>query len=166
MNFFKKNKQNLLFSSNSNIETSCKNFSELSAKEIASIKKIKLENFKKSETKNSFEINIIDHRSYHFLILQNENLIAYSRLVPPSSNFKNFTLERFCVANAYKGRGISRILIKLIIDEAADLFPGEVLTLSSLEDTKLFYEKFGFSSNYFKHDENGNLHYFMTRKSK
>ncbi len=166
MNFFNKNKQNLLVSSNLNIEGTCKNFSELSVEEIASIKKIKLENFKNSEIKNSFELNIIDHRSFHFLILQNKNLIAYSRLVPPSSNFKNLTLERFCVANAYKGRGISRILIKLIIDKAADLFPREVLSLSSMEDTKLFYEKFGFSSNYFTHDENGNLHYFMTRKSK
>ena len=166
MNFFKKDKRDLLFSRDLNIESTCKNFSELSVKEIASIKKIKSENFKNSETKNSFELNITDHRSYHFLIKQNENLIAYSRLVPPSSNFKNLTLERFCVANAYKGRGISRILIKSIIDEAADLFPGEVLSLSSLEDTKLFYEKFGFSSNYFTHDEIGNLHYFMTRKSK
>ena len=50
------------------------------------------------------------------------------------------------MANAYKGRGISRILIKYIIDEAANLFPKEVLSLSSLEDTKLFYEKFGFSN--------------------
>ena len=166
MNFFEKDKKNSFFLTNLEIESAYKNFSELTSEEITSIKKIKSENFKNSETKNSFELNIIDHRSYHFLILQNENLIAYSRLVPPSSNFKNLTLERFCVANAYKGRGISRILIKLIIDEAADLFPGEVLTLSSLEDTKLFYEKFGFSSNYFKHDENGNLHYFMTRKSK
>ena len=91
MNFFKKDKQNLLFSSNLNIESSYKNFSELSVEEIASIKKIKLENFKNSETKNSFELNIIDHRSYHFLILQNEKLIAYSRLVPPSSNFRNLT---------------------------------------------------------------------------
>ncbi len=164
MNFFKKDKLNLLFSGNSNIESTYKNFSELSVEEITSIKKIKLENFKYSETKNSFELNIIDHRSYHFLILQNEKLIAYSRLVPPSSNFRNLTLERFCVANAYKGRGISRILIKYVIDEAANLFPKEVLSLSSLEDTKLFYEKFGFSTNYFTHDENGNLHYFMTRK--
>ena len=108
MNFFKKDKLNLLFSGNSNIESTYKNFSELSVEEITSIKKIKLENFKYSETKNSFELNIID--------------------------------------------------------EAANLFPKEVLSLSSLEDTKLFYEKFGFSTNYFTHDENGNLHYFMTRK--
>ena len=166
MNFFKNDKQNLLFSSNLNIESTYKNFSELSVEEIASIKKIKYENFKNYETKNSFELNIIDHRSYHFLIQENGKLIAYSRLVPPSSNFKNLILERFCVANAYKGRGISRILIKLIINEAADLFPGEALSLSSKEETKLYYEKFGFSSNYFTHDENGNLHYFMTRKSK
>ena len=53
MNFFNKNKQNLLVSSNLNIEGTCKNFSELSVEEIASIKKIKLENFKNSEIKNS-----------------------------------------------------------------------------------------------------------------
>ena len=81
-------------------------------------------------------------------------------------NSKNLTLERFCVANGYKGRGISRILIKLIIDRAADLFPKEILSLSSLEETKLFYEKFGFISNYFTHDENGDIHHFMTRKAK
>ena len=45
MNFFKKDKQNLLFSSNLNIESTYKNFSELSVEEIASIRKIKLENF-------------------------------------------------------------------------------------------------------------------------
>ena len=57
-------------------------------------------------------------------------------------------------------------MIKLIIDRAADLFPKEILSLSSLEETKLFYEKFGFISNYFTHDENGDIHHFMTRKAK
>ena len=166
MNFFEKDKKNSFYLTNLEIESAYKNFSELTSEEITSIKKIKSENFKNSETKNSFELNIIDHRSYHFLIFQKEELIAYSRLVPPSSNFKNLTLERFCVANGYKGRGISRILIKLIIDRAADLFPKEILSLSSLEETKLFYEKFGFISNYFTHDENGDIHHFMTRKAK
>ena len=166
MNFFEKDKKNSFFLTNLEIESAYKNFSELTSEEITSIKKIKSENFKNSETKNSFELNIIDHRSYHFLIFQKKELIAYSRLVPPSSNFKNLTLERFCVANGYKGRGISRILIKLIIDRAADLFPKEILSLSSLEETKIFYEKFGFISNYFTRDENGDIHHFMTRKAK
>ena len=166
MNFFEKDKKNSFFLTNLEIESAYKNFSELTSEEITSIKKIKSENFKNSETKNSFELNIINHRSYHFLIFQKKALIAYSRLVPPSSNFKNLTLERFCVANGFKGRGISRILIKLIIDRAADLFPKEILSLSSLEETKLFYEKFGFISNYFTHDENGDIHHFMTRKVK
>ena len=40
MNFFKKDKLNLLFSGNSNIESTYKNFSELSVEEITSIKTV------------------------------------------------------------------------------------------------------------------------------
>ena len=66
MNFFEKDKKNSFFLTNLEIESAYKNFSELTSEEITSIKKIKSENFKNSETKNSFELNIIDHRSYHF----------------------------------------------------------------------------------------------------
>ena len=86
MNFFEKDKKNSFFLTNLEIESAYKNFSELTSEEITSIKKIKSENFKNSETKNSFELNIIDHRSYHFLIFHKKR--AHCLFQACSSKFK------------------------------------------------------------------------------
>ena len=159
-------KKNLSHFNNSDIYCFCKEFSDLTEDELALIKKIKSENFKKSNEENSNPINISDHRSHHFLIFQNTKLLAYSRLVPPGFNFNRLTIERFCVAKDYRSKGISKILMELVFNKSQSLYPQETLNLSSLEDTKKFYEKFGFSSNYLIFDENGNSHHQMTKSFK
>ena len=159
-------KKNLSHFNNSDIYCSCKEFSDLTDYELTSIKKIKSENFKKSNEENSYPVSVSDHRSHHFLIFQNSKLLAYSRLVPPSFNFNRLTLERFCVAKDYRNKGISKILMELVFKKTQSLYPQETLNLLSLEDTKKFYEKFGFFSNYLIFDENGNSHHQMTKSFK
>lgn len=159
-------KKNLLHFNNSDIYCSCKEFSDLTDYELTSIKKIKSENFKKSNEENSYPVSVSDHRSHHFLIFQNSKLLAYSRLVPPSFNFNRLTLERFCVAKDYRNKGISKILMEMVFKKTQSLYPQETLNLLSLEDTKKFYEKFGFFSNYLIFDENGNSHHQMTKSFK
>ena len=151
---------------NSNLCCLCKEFLDLTEEEIASIKKIKSENFKNSNEENLSPISISDRRSHHFLIFQNDRLLAYSRLVPPSYNFNKLTLEKFCVSKNYRSKGISKILMKLVFKKSQVLYPKQILNLSSLEETKKFYEKFGFFSSYFVYDENGNSHYQMTKSFK
>ena len=159
-------KKKLLHFNNSDIYCSCKEFSDLTDYELTSIKKIKSENFKKSNEENSYPVSVSDHRSHHFLIFQNSKLLAYSRLVPPSFNFNRLTLERFCVAKDYRNKGISKILMEMVFKKTQSLYPQETLNLLSLEDTKKFYEKFGFFSNYLIFDENGNSHHQMTKSFK
>ena len=151
---------------NSNLYCLCKEFLDLTEEEIVSIKKIKSENFRNSDEENLSPISISDRRSHHFMIFQNDRLLAYSRLVPPSYNFNKLTLEKFCVSKNHRSKGISKILMELVFKKSQVLYPQEILSLSSLEETKKFYEKFGFSSIYFIYDENGNSHYQMTKSFK
>ena len=151
---------------NSNLYCLCKEFLDLTEEEIVSIKKIKSENFRNSDEENLSPISISDRRSHHFMIFQNDRLLAYSRLVPPSYNFNKLTLEKFCVSKNQRSKGISKILMELVFKKSQVLYPQEILNLSSLEETKKFYEQFGFSSSYFIYDENGNSHYQMTKSFK
>ena len=160
------NKKNSSHFINSNLNCFCKEFLDLTAGEIALIKKIKSENFNNSDEETFSPISISDRRSHHFLIFQNDRLLAYSRLVPPSYNFNKLTLEKFCVSKDYRSKGISKILMELVFKKSQVLYPLEILNLSSLVETKKFYEKFGFSSSYFIYDENGNSHYQMTKSFK
>ena len=158
-----KDKKNSLHFNNLDIYSFCKEFSDLTEDELTSIKKIKSENFKKPNEENSNPISISDHRSHHFLILYDKKLIGYSRLVPPDFNFNKLTLEKFCVSKDFRSMGISKILMKLIFEKIQKLYPLETLYLSSLEETKKFYEKFGFFSEYLIYDENGKPHHHMTK---
>jgi ElaA protein len=158
-----KNKKNCLYFNDSDIRCLFKNFSDLSKNEIISISKLKSENFKIINEENSNHINILDHRSHHFLILYDKKLIGYSRLVPPDFNFNKLTLEKFCVSKDFRSMGISKILMKSIFEKIQKLYPLETLYLSSLEETKKFYEKFGFFSEYLIYDENGKPHHHMTK---
>ena len=160
------NENNSSHFTNSNLYCLCKEFLDLTEEEIVSIKKIKSENFRNSDEENLSPISISDRRSHHFMIFQNDRLLAYSRLVPPSYNFNKLTLEKFCVSKNHRSKGISKILMELVFKKSQVLYPQEILNLSSLEETKKFYEKFGFSSSYFIYDENGNSHYQMTKSFK
>ena len=160
------NENNSSHFTNSNLYCLCKEFLDLTEEEIVSIKKIKSENFRNSDEENLSPISISDLRSHHFMIFQNDRLLAYSRLVPPSYNFNKLTLEKFCVSKNHRSKGISKILMELVFKKSQVLYPQEILNLSSLEETKKFYEKFGFSSSYFIYDENGNSHYQMTKSFK
>ena len=105
----------------------------------------------------------VDHNSLHFVAFQNNRLIAYSRLVISSSENHGLTVERFCVEETSRGQGISKLLMEFIINESAKIYPKEQLNLSSLEETKSFYEGFGFNSYNNVLEEDGLEHFYMIK---
>ena len=66
----------------------------------------------------------------------------------------NFATIESIISSAKKGGMFEKI---------QKLYPLETLYLSSLEETKKFYEKFGFFSEYLIYDENGKPHHHMTK---
>ena len=145
------------------IDWSCKSFHQLSEEETTSILEIRSRIFNKKYLEKLEQMSNVDQKSLHFFAFQNGELIAYSRLVIPCSENHGLTLERFCVKETSRGQGISKLLMEYIINESAKIYPKEQLNLSSLEETKSFYEGFGFYSYNHAQEEDGLEHYYMIK---
>jgi ElaA protein len=145
------------------IHWSCKPIRELSEDEITSILKIRSKIFTKKCLEKSERMTNVDYNSLHFVAFQNDRLIAYSRLVISDSENRGLTVERFCVEETSRGQGISKLLMEFIINESAKIYPKEQLNLSSLEETKSFYEGFGFNSYDNVIEEDGLEHFYMIK---
>ena len=136
----------------------CLNFTSIDKKSYQKIINLR-ENSKGDKIYDDAEI---DKESNHLLIFLEENLIAYSRLWPGPE--KDLSVQRFSVSKDYRNKGVAKILMEFIFQTKKKQFNNNYLILTSREDTKDFYEKFGFVV-YKKNIEQSKVRFYM-RKTK
>tara|TARA_B100000886_G_scaffold181944_1_gene124800 strand:- start:747 stop:1190 length:444 start_codon:yes stop_codon:yes gene_type:complete len=136
----------------------CLNFTSIDKKSYQKIINLR----EKSKGDKIYDDAEIDKESNHLLIFLEENLIAYSRLWPGPE--KDLSVQRFSVSKDYRNKGVAKILMEFIFQTKKKQFNNNYLILTSREDTKDFYEKFGFVV-YKKNIEQSKVRFYM-RKTK
>ena len=136
----------------------CLNFTSIDKKSYQKIINLR----EKSKGDKIYDDAEIDKESNHLLIFLEENLIAYSRLWAGPD--KDLSVQRFSVSKDYRNKGVAKILMEFIFQTKKKQFNNNYLILTSREDTKDFYEKFGFVV-YKKNIEQNKVRFYM-RKTK
>ena len=136
----------------------CLNFTGIDKKSYQKIIDLR----EKSNGDKVYDDAEIDKESYHLLIFLEESLIAYSRLWPGPE--KDLSVQRFSVSKDYRNKGVAKILMEFIFQTQKKQFNNNYLILTSRQDTKDFYEKFGFAV-YKKNIEQSKVRFYM-RKTK
>ena len=84
-----------------------------------------------------------DDKSWHFIAIDQSNLIGCVLLVPLNTNLNKAQLTQMAVAKSRQGKGIGKLLVKYLLDFAASKGIKEILIHSRAEVTS-FYEQLGF----------------------
>lgn len=109
------------------------------------------------------DIDILDKSSWHLLgSTQNNNeLIAYLRLIPPGLKFAGPGIGRVLVTQAHRGNGIGEVLMRQGMALAAKLYPQQSIRIAAQIQLKEFYQGLGFTVVSEPYDDDGIVHIDM-----
>ncbi len=127
------------------IEWNCKSFEKLTNEELYKIIQLRIEVF-------AIEQNIVyqdcdnkDFESYHFTGCLKDQLIAYTRIIPPNVSYPEAaSIGRVVTSPAIRGQLIGRQLFAKSLEQLYNLFGNVTVILSAQLYLVKFYETFSF----------------------
>ena len=128
------------------IQWFCKSFDELTSKELYSILALRQEIFVVEQYCPYLDVDGKDFSCYHlFSTNKDNNLLAYSRLVPKGLSFTNeASIGRIMSSPLARGTGMGGKLIHQSISEVERLFGNVNIRIGAQCYLTGFYNKFGF----------------------
>jgi len=148
------------------IDYQIKKFEELSNLELYKILQLRSEIFVVEQNCAYQDIDNLDEKSIHILAKNNEEIIAYGRILPPKLAYNECSLGRIVVKNNYRKLKLGYKLMDYILVEIQTLYPNETIKIMAQSYLLRFYESFGFSiiGNEFLED-NIPHHYMLLEKT-
>lgn len=104
-----------------------------------------------------------DQHCYHLLAYQNNDLVAYTRLVPPGVIYDEPSIGRVVSAPSARGTGAGRSTFQKSIEATEELFGLQPIKIGAQLYLKSFYENFGFQQIGEGYIEDGIPHIYMLR---
>ena len=126
------------------ITWSCKNFAELSNEEVYKILQLRIEVFAVEQNVVYQDCDDKDQHCYHLTAWDKNDLIAYSRLLPPGLAYKDPSVGREVTAGSARGKNIGRELMTRSIKQIYILYGRHSITISAQLYLTKFYKSLGF----------------------
>jgi ElaA protein len=147
------------------IEWQCKSFYELSNEELYKIIQLRIEVF-------SLEQNVIyqdcdnkDLHCFHITGFENNQLMAYSRIIPPGIAYEGAaSIGRVVTSHQARGKAIGKKLFEKSLEQVYKLFGQIPLNISAQAYLVKFYESFSFiqEGNIYIEDSIPHIHMIRT----
>ncbi|OOF40602.1 MULTISPECIES: GNAT family N-acetyltransferase [Rodentibacter] len=121
----------------------CKKFEELSTYELFLIYKVRTEIFVVEQQCAYPEVDDKDLISLHLFYLENDQILAYARIIP-EKNTVHF--GRVLVVQSARQEGWGRKLVEQILNTIKVYFPDKKVHIQAQEYLQNFYQSFGFKA--------------------
>lgn len=121
-----------------------KKFSELTTNELYEILKIRVEIFVVEQDCVYQDLDSKDKVSYHLFLEDNEEIIAYLRILPKGLSYPEVAIGRVLTKATYRKKGLSREMVKRAIDFVSDTLEEKKIRISAQAYLVEFYKSFGF----------------------
>ena len=147
-----------------NISWNLKPFEELSVNELYSILKLRAEVFVVEQNCSYQDLDGKDLKSVHLMGTNKDNeLIVYSRIVPPTISFNEVSIGRVLSALKYRKTGAGKLLMQKSIEVIYQKFGEVPIRISAQAYLKTFYERLGFVKTSEEYLEDGIPHIEMLK---
>ena len=143
---------------------STKKFEELSPGELYAILRLRSEVFVVEQTCVFQDMDNKDQFSYHLMGWKNNELVAYTRLIPPGISYEQASIGRVVTAPAARSKGAGKLLMEKSIAVLENLFGKVPVRIGAQLYLKKFYSSFGFEQSSEVYDEDGIDHIEMIRQ--
>ncbi|MBM3915147.1 MAG: GNAT family N-acetyltransferase [Sphingomonadales bacterium] len=141
-----------------------KKFNELSPDELYALLRLRAEVFVVEQTCAFQDLDNKDQASYHLLGYVQEELAAYTRLVPPGISYAAASIGRVVTSPAFRRKGLGKALMQESIERCERLFETRTLVIGAQCYLQTFYESFGFVRSGEIYLEDGIEHIEMTHQ--
>jgi len=124
----------------------CKTFSELSNEELYKILQIRNEVFVVEQNCAYQDCDNKDLNAFHLTAWDENNLIAYTRLLPPGYSYPAAaSIGRVCVSFSSRRKKLGKLLMSKSIAQVYHLFGTVPIKISAQLYLRRFYESFSFT---------------------
>lgn len=122
-----------------------KHFDELLSKEIYALLQLREQVFQLEQNCLYKDIDGKDIYCYHVLLYVNEELAAYTRIVPEGISYRDFvSIGRVVSSSKWRSEGMGRKVMQKTMEVMDELFPNQDIKISAQAYLQKFYEDFGF----------------------
>ena len=140
-----------------------KKFDELTLQELYAILQLRNEVFIIEQTCIYADLDDKDREAWHLMCINNDKLIAYTRILPPGVSYAEPAIGRVVTAATARRSGLGKQLMLRSIEACEKLFGEISISLGAQVYLKKFYESLGFSAVSDMYLEDGIEHIKMTR---
>lgn len=126
------------------MEWKIKRYKELTIEEIYNILKVRCEVFIVEQQCPYQDCDGKDERAYHLFLENNEDIIAYLRILEKGVSYEEVSIGRFLVAKNYRKKGIAREMLTKGINFIEESLNETSIRISGQVYLKEFYESHGF----------------------
>ena len=147
--------------------THMKTFSELTTNTLYDILKLRCDVFVVEQECAYPELDEKDrHPGARHITLLNDagELIAYSRVLPPTLSYPEPSIGRVAVCQEHRGKGLAKQLVKASIQVIQQQWPNQDIQIGAQEYLLKFYQSLGFENNSDMYLEDGIPHRDMLLK--
>lgn len=129
----------------STFQWNCKHYDELNKEEFHQILKARVEVFIVEQNCVYQDIDQKDIHAYHITVWDQNELMAYSRILPKEISYENYiSIGRVLSLPSYRKTGAGRFLMQKTMSCCEELFPDTPIKISAQKYLIHFYESFGF----------------------
>lgn len=147
-----------------NLTHTIKAFQDLTVDELYDLLRLRSEVFVVEQNCVFLDQDDKDQKCHHLMLFSEDQLVAYSRLVPAGLSYQEMAIGRVVTAPSVRGKGLGRVVMELSIDYCQKFFgPGDI-RLGAQTYALGFYSSLGFVSDGEVYDEDGIEHIEMVRK--
>lgn len=122
--------------------TMIKRFDELTPKEIHSIYQLRVDVFVVEQNCPYHEVDDFDLQAYHAFLKENDQILAYCRILPPHTTFQTSSIGRVIATERRKGYATK--LLKEAIPFIKKTYKEDTITIEAQTYARKLYENLGF----------------------
>lgn len=128
----------------SDLQWECQTLAKMSAQDFYEIAKLRQQIFIIEQSCIFADLDELDPVTHHLFARHKNDLVAYSRVLPPHKAKDPVYLSRICIDINYRKNGFGNILVKKALDYIHKHFPGKEIVISAQSYLEKFYEQFDF----------------------
>jgi len=123
-----------------------KKFEELTSIELYEIIKLRIDIFVVEQNCPYPELDRKDYKAIHHFIKDNDEIVAYLRILPKGISYDEMSIGRFIVKKNHRGRGLAKKILKNAINYIEKKLNETEIRLSGQKYLEKFYNSFEFDT--------------------
>lgn len=129
-----------------NLHWHCLKFEALNTEQLYKILSARMQVFILEQNCIYLDIDGKDQDSYHLFATENNQIIAYARLIPPGISYKEPSIGRVLVLPNYRRTGIGYMLMQKAIAHLQKVYADHEICISAQSYLINFYQSLGFQT--------------------